>query len=616
MRFFLIFFSLIYLSPSAVYSQANLYYCTHNFTTELRINDTHPDVLQLQKFLNSDDRTIVASSGPGSLNSETDYYGAGTEVALAKFQKNNNLTKDRSGVFGFETRTFVNKICKNNKVYLDKNPAITPITSSAPIIRLAKESDMFDNKSLVKVFLTTDVPIVGVNTNSIVIDGGKVTSIRKMAQLRYMLLIFPNDNSSNIFVQVEAESVKSLSGGLTNTDSSNAVTLTRKPVEVLPTTIVPQAETNLPEADEEIDLPEAETLPTTFNLSAGIKSYAELVTYITSISKSYSTTDILKSKNNTEKRKYYINPNYSVFNFVIEKCMLNSGQNYFNNSIFKCNLENPSRPHLTQYFTTTTNRSTIVDPYRTLNSYRKLYSQTNTSFTKTDTEQIREEYTALNKKDNRIPQSSTFNHPATTFIKTFYNHPTYSNISSYEIKSMVKSVAEYLSDNENILVLNNVESLRPVCDAERWGEVKNFNKNVLKSSTLDCKEIFTYTDNALVSLRETSVNYDMRLINGQKNATKQLLLYPKINYAQSCFKETLLEPRYFPEGLFCCKNYPCNETNNLEPITYMIGDKVQLLMFVTTIERTGETGKCLHLPKQNNVEKCDYIRVIDNNIPK
>ena len=52
--------------------------CNVAFNRDLRYGDTHKQVLELQKFLNSDSRTIVATSGVGSPGQETEYFGKAT----------------------------------------------------------------------------------------------------------------------------------------------------------------------------------------------------------------------------------------------------------------------------------------------------------------------------------------------------------------------------------------------------------------------------------------------------------------------------------------------------------------------------------------------------------
>lgn len=78
-----------------------------SFTADLRIGISHPDVLKLQKFLNSKGLN-VASSGPGSPGNETDFYGAKTATAVKKFQVSKGIIS--TGNVGPLTRSALNAI--------------------------------------------------------------------------------------------------------------------------------------------------------------------------------------------------------------------------------------------------------------------------------------------------------------------------------------------------------------------------------------------------------------------------------------------------------------------------------------------------------------------------
>jgi LPXTG-site transpeptidase (sortase) family protein len=57
------------------------------FTRTLRVGMSGEDVRELQKLLNTDTETRVASVGVGSAGNETDYFGFATKRALIKFQE-------------------------------------------------------------------------------------------------------------------------------------------------------------------------------------------------------------------------------------------------------------------------------------------------------------------------------------------------------------------------------------------------------------------------------------------------------------------------------------------------------------------------------------------------
>jgi hypothetical protein len=78
------------------------------FNNNLRSPVNHPDVLELQKFLNSHGFVIV-TTGPGSVGHETTTFGPVTKAALIKFQIVNKIVPP-SGFFGPLTRSIVNKL--------------------------------------------------------------------------------------------------------------------------------------------------------------------------------------------------------------------------------------------------------------------------------------------------------------------------------------------------------------------------------------------------------------------------------------------------------------------------------------------------------------------------
>lgn len=88
------------------------------FETKLSPGDTHPDVIKLQKYLNTHGYP-VASVGIGSPGFETAYFGNRTRDALIRFQNNTPEiltcanTTSAIGVFGYCTRKYVNGTDKN-----------------------------------------------------------------------------------------------------------------------------------------------------------------------------------------------------------------------------------------------------------------------------------------------------------------------------------------------------------------------------------------------------------------------------------------------------------------------------------------------------------------------
>lgn len=103
------------LSLSAAVSYANV------FARTLRPGMRGVDVLALQKFLNTDIETRIASAGAGSLGNETDYFGPATKTALIKFQEKYRGEVlapfglvSGTGILGIKTREKVNMLLNSS----------------------------------------------------------------------------------------------------------------------------------------------------------------------------------------------------------------------------------------------------------------------------------------------------------------------------------------------------------------------------------------------------------------------------------------------------------------------------------------------------------------------
>lgn len=107
---FLAFGILVLVTPCDTEAQTTVFY------RNLTMGTTGEDVLSLQKVLNANSYTKIASSGPGSPGFETNYFGTLTKNAVIRYQelhKSEVLTpaglKTGTGYVGEMTRAHMNK---------------------------------------------------------------------------------------------------------------------------------------------------------------------------------------------------------------------------------------------------------------------------------------------------------------------------------------------------------------------------------------------------------------------------------------------------------------------------------------------------------------------------
>ena len=98
--------------------------CPYTWTKNLAIGSSGDDVRQLQRFLNGNPQTQVATTGIGSPGHETSYYGPATTRAVSKFQELYaakiltplGLTRGTGG-FYTSTRNHANSMCQSGSSY-------------------------------------------------------------------------------------------------------------------------------------------------------------------------------------------------------------------------------------------------------------------------------------------------------------------------------------------------------------------------------------------------------------------------------------------------------------------------------------------------------------------
>ena len=107
-------------TPTTGGSTSTASVCPYTWSTNLTTGSAGADVLALQKFLNSDSATQIASSGIGSAGQESDYFGSLTKAAVAKFQ--NKYASEiltpvglsvGTGYLGASSRAKANSLCSS-----------------------------------------------------------------------------------------------------------------------------------------------------------------------------------------------------------------------------------------------------------------------------------------------------------------------------------------------------------------------------------------------------------------------------------------------------------------------------------------------------------------------
>jgi Bacterial Ig-like domain len=220
-------------------------FCPYTFQKNLSQGINDSEVKVLQQILNTDQRTQIALNSIASPGNETSYFGPSTKEAVKKFQA---LFIEYIGIangnFGPKTRTVMNAVC-NGEAFVNQsgstsvNSPYTGVSTQntannnagttasgtdtvSPSIYLRSNSTVIEKGQSFRLIVTASEPIKAFTQESIIIENGSVSDLRKLTPNSYSLLVTPNDNAKVVIAQIEADRVADLADNL-NQNASNEV---------------------------------------------------------------------------------------------------------------------------------------------------------------------------------------------------------------------------------------------------------------------------------------------------------------------------------------------------------------------------------------------------------
>lgn len=188
------------------------------FNKNLFVGERGEDVRQLQIFLNSNPRTRIANSGPGSVGNETIYFGSLTKNAIIKFQElyfNDVLRPvglfEGTGFVGHSTRVKLNELINQSNLSTDvtNNLEVEDIvTSVAEMVNTSLEDDDV-NDSLVEEI---QEEVVFVDYENIALFFPSTYEATRGAEVIIFGAGFTREDNTVYFDEHVVEGVQSLSG--------------------------------------------------------------------------------------------------------------------------------------------------------------------------------------------------------------------------------------------------------------------------------------------------------------------------------------------------------------------------------------------------------------------
>ena len=150
------------------------YTTTSNFTLDLKLGSRGTEVTNLQKALNTDSRTQVASSGAGSPGNESSYFGALTKSAVMKYQIIKGISA--TGMVDSATRAALNAVSASSASSVSSvaSSAASSVSSAASSVSTVGGTEGLITTKLAatpandaNIRKTTNVPVYGIEVKAV-----------------------------------------------------------------------------------------------------------------------------------------------------------------------------------------------------------------------------------------------------------------------------------------------------------------------------------------------------------------------------------------------------------------------------------------------------------------
>ncbi len=143
----------------------------YTFSTNLTMNSTGADVMNLQKVLNMSSDTMLGATGAGSPGNETSFFGPATRAAVIKFQTKHGITP-AVGYVGPITRAKLNSM-STEVVVTNPNQPTTPVGGGLSVTSGSQPTNSIAPKGSARVPFTTFTLTAGssdVTVNSVTVE--------------------------------------------------------------------------------------------------------------------------------------------------------------------------------------------------------------------------------------------------------------------------------------------------------------------------------------------------------------------------------------------------------------------------------------------------------------